>query len=289
MCDQAKNYQPMATINDGSCKYKRKKLKPIFSQVLDDKLHETSGLIKYKNFWLTHNDDTEHWLYALQEKSFEIEKQINIPHAKNVDWESIAQDSTSIYIGDFGNNSGNRKDLCIYKVAKENLFEAPQVEKINFSYANQTHFEKANRKNNFDCEAFMVMDSIILLFTKNWIDQTSDIYVLPNTIGTYEAQYLASFNPKGLITDACYLPEKQEILLSGYNKKLKPFVIKINYINNLGFSRANFRRYKIRLPFHQVEAIYSEDGQTFWLTNEKFQRKKLGIDVKQKIHRFLLE
>lgn len=289
MCEAAKNFNPNAKINDGSCKYKSKKLKPFFSQILDNQLHETSGLIKFNNQWVTHNDDSENWLYFLNENSFEIENILKLDGLKNVDWESISQDSTHFYIGDFGNNKGNRTDLSIYKIQKNNIFENPQIEVINFHYANQKSFEKANRKNNFDCEAFIVKDSSIVLFTKNWIDQTCDIYVLPNKNGINEAKFVTSFNSNGLITDACYLPEKQTILLTGYNKKLKPFIIKINFLNDLKFSEANFKRFKINLPFHQVEAIYSEDGETVWLTNEKFTRKKFMIDIPQKIHAFKLD
>ena len=38
---------------------------------------------------------------------------------KNTDWEEISQDKDFIYIGDIGNNSGNRDDLKIYRAGKK--------------------------------------------------------------------------------------------------------------------------------------------------------------------------
>jgi hypothetical protein len=293
LCKDAKNFDNKATINNGSCKYKKKKLKPYFSQVLDVQLNETSGLIKFKNYWLTHNDSSiksiENCLYALNEKTFEIENKIILSKTKNIDWEALTQDSTHIYIGDFGNNNGNRQDLSIYKVFKKNLFKSPNIEIINFKFENQKSYANAFRNNNFDCEALIVKDTSIILFSKNWINQKCDIYYLHKDEANQEAKYITSFDSKGLITDAIYLAEKNEIFVCGYNKKLKPFIIKISHFNGLDFSVANFRRYKIKLPFHQVEAIYTEDGKTIWLTNENFKRKKLMINIEQKIHAIKLE
>ena len=43
---------------------------------------------------------------------------IKIDNAKNDDWEELAEDDEFIYIGDFGNNNGKRKNLCIYIIRK---------------------------------------------------------------------------------------------------------------------------------------------------------------------------
>lgn len=288
ICNQAKNYDPLATENDGSCKYKKKKIRPRLSYLLADKLHETSGLIFYGDFWLTHNDDTENWLYALNETTFEIEKQVVLPNTKNIDWETLAQDSLHIYIGDFGNNFGNRTDLCIYKIEKSTLFDVPKIEKIQFSYNQQITFETVNRRHNFDCEAMVIKDSMILLFTKNWLDQTTDVYQLENKTGEQVAKQVINLKVNGLVTDACFVSDKNEILLSGYNKKLKPLIIKLKDFDGADFTKVNMRRYKVKLPFHQVEAIYTEDGFSVWLTNEQFFRKGL-VDVKQQVHRVSLD
>jgi len=282
LCKDAKNYDPLAVENDGSCVYKKKQLKPIWSTILDKKLHETSGLIFWNNTFITHNDDTENWLYCLDNKNFEIVNTLNLDSIKNKDWETIAQDSTHLYIGDFGNNSGIRKNLCIYKMGKKNIIDSLVVEKISFEYSLQNSFSVLNRQNNFDCEAMVVKDSTIYLFTKNWKDQTTDVYYLPNKVGYHVAKHLINLNVKCLITDACLINDR-EIILCGYNKKLKPFIIKLKDFQAIDFSRVNLRRYKLKLPFHQIEAIFSTNGQEIFLTNEKFERKGI-ISVPMKIH-----
>ena len=55
----------------------------------------------------------------------EIIKKRNIINSKNKDWEDITKDNKFLYIGDFGNNLNNRKDLKIYKVP---LFENIKID-----------------------------------------------------------------------------------------------------------------------------------------------------------------
>jgi hypothetical protein len=61
---------------------------------------------------------------------------------KNTDWEEISQDSSYIYVGDFGNNyQGNRTDLHILRIEKKSfLLNQPIIDTISFSYSNQTDF-----------------------------------------------------------------------------------------------------------------------------------------------------
>ena len=83
---------------------------------LSDSLRETSGLTFLKDKLYTFNDGGNPNLV------FEVDKdpgkilnklQTNFP---NKDWEAITNDGENLYIGDFGNNAGNRKDLAIYKI-----------------------------------------------------------------------------------------------------------------------------------------------------------------------------
>ena len=81
---------------------------------LPGSLNESSGAIFFNNRLITHNDSGgEAKLYELDTISGIIEREVTILNATNVDWEDITQDETSIYIGDFGNNNGNRTDLKI--------------------------------------------------------------------------------------------------------------------------------------------------------------------------------
>jgi hypothetical protein len=55
----SRNYNPKATVNNGSCPYPLTKIKPNLSIVISKELNETSGLIAFKSELWTVNDDTD--------------------------------------------------------------------------------------------------------------------------------------------------------------------------------------------------------------------------------------
>jgi len=285
----ARNYDANAIENDGSCCYKRLKIKEFTSVILSDTLNETSGLVEWENHFYTHNDDTDLHLYQL-DKNGSITKSIKLNDIKNKDWEDLTQDKTHFYLGDFGNNvSGNRADLTIYKIAKDSLFDNPKIETITFSYPEQTDFSKQkSNTTNFDCEAFIATENELIFFTKQWKNKKSAVYRLPKISGNYSAEYLTTLKTKGLITGATFVEEKNLIALCGHNKKLKPFVYLFTDLKDFNFEKANQRKIKLKLPFHQIEAIFTTNGVDFYLTNERFSRKIIGT-VEQQMHYFSLD
>lgn len=281
----AKNYNPKATDNDGSCKYRCTKIKTETTQKLSDSLLETSGLIAFNKLFWTHNDNHDTTIYGLDSIGT-IQTKIKLEKVKNTDWEEITQDSIYLYIGDFGNNnSGNRTDLHILRIEKKSfLSNAPLIDTISFSYSNQMDLSvQKQNKTNFDCEAFIVSQDSIYLFTKQWRQKKTAVYSLPKTPGNHIAQYKETLNTKGLITGATYISSKNEMVLCGYSKKLKPFVYLIYDIKNYDFSIANKRKIKLKLPFHQVEGIATQDRKWFYLTNEFIVRKPF-FNIPQQIH-----
>lgn len=282
----SKNYNPQATVNDGSCAYKKAKIKPIFSKKLDDRLHETSGLILWDGMLWTQNDDKDTHMYALDTISGEIRQSYELKNVINKDWEEISQDSSYLYIGDFGNNtSGNRKDLHILRIEKNSLPTRPVIDTIFFSYSDQIDFtpSRAN-KTDYDGEAFIVSKDSIYIFTKQWTSKKTALYALPKVPGHHTANVTAVHDIKGLVTGATYLESKNIIVLSGYTKHLKPFLYLLYDFNRTDFFGGNKRRIKLRLPFHQVEGIATEDGLHYYLTNENFSRKPF-ISKPQKFHK----
>lgn len=285
----ARNYDVNAIENDGSCCYKRLKIKEFNSVILSDTLNETSGLVEWENQLYTHNDDTDLNLYQLDKKG-SITKKIKLNGVKNKDWEELTQDKTHFYLGDFGNNaSGNRTDLSIYKIAKDSLFDNPKIEIITFSYPEQTDFSKQkSNTTDFDCEAFIATENELILFTKQWKNKKSAVYRLPKTPGNYIAEYITILKVKGLVTGSTFVEEKNLIALCGHNKKLKPFVYLITDLKGFNFEKANQRKIKLKLPFHQIEAISTTNGIDFYLTNERFSRRIIGT-VEQKLVSFFLK
>ena len=80
---------------------------------------------------------------------------ITIEGVENNDWEDIAQDKNGFtYIGDFGNNDNDRKNLAIYKVKIDKENSTPVLQTTKFSYPEQTEFPPNKKSLLYDCEAF---------------------------------------------------------------------------------------------------------------------------------------
>lgn len=264
---RAKNFNPNAIINDGSCKYVSSKIKPLFSVPINEAVHESSGLLFWNNKLWTFNDNEDTNLYSLDTIGNNLQK-FALAKVKNTDWEAIAQDSSYIYIGDFGNNvTGNRTDLHILKIEKKALLEHKTViDTIAFSFDNQFNFEsKKTNTSDFDCETILVTKDSLYLLTKEWSTKQTRLYALPKNTGTYQAKYKASLNVNGLITGGVILENQKSIVLCGYSKKLQPFLYLLYDYNENEFFSGNKRKIKLALPFHQIEGIATKDGLHFFL------------------------
>lgn len=284
----SKNYNPLATVNDGSCKYVSASISPVRSVELSAEVKETSGLVKWKNHLYTHNDNGDTNLYELDSIGTVL-KVLPIKKTTNKDWEEIAQDGDYFYIGDFGNNvKGNRTNLTILKINKDSLLTGNSVsESIKFSYSDQTDFttRKNNNSTDFDCEAFIVSNDSIYLFTKQWVSKKTSVYVLPKLPGTYTAKLKATYDVNGLITGATYLEDKKLIILSGYSGLLTPFFYLLYDYPGNDFFLGNKRKITMPLSFHQTEGIATTNGTDVFVTNEYFSQRPI-INVIQKLHRF---
>ena len=140
---QAINYNPDATVNDGSCLYPSTAVTPAtVVNALPETIMETSALIYWSGgLWTLNDSGNEPELYKFDTLTGQISQTIAISGAQNVDWEDLAQDETRIFIGDFGNNLGNRTDLKIYVVEKSSIPASGNAEvlatEIEFSYGDQ--------------------------------------------------------------------------------------------------------------------------------------------------------
>lgn len=169
---------------------------------LTNDLEEISGWVFLNDSTLVaHNDSgDEACLYLIGTDGILREK-VALPGIKNVDFEDIATDGQSfVYLGDFGNNANNRKDLVIYKIRKDELI-AGQVtsvpEAIRFSYAEQEAFPPSKNQLHFDAEAMVYDRDSLFIFTKcraKPFDGAAYVYGLPATPGTYKPKRLATLH-----------------------------------------------------------------------------------------------
>lgn len=237
-------------------------------------LAETSGLIYYNGGLWTHNDSGGlPEIYKIDTITGEIVQTIGLSGAANTDWEDIAQDDSFIYIGDFGNNAGNRSDLRIYCVAKNQIPAKVDTSisalLIQFTYSDQSNFEEAFNNNNYDCEAMICAGDSLYLFSKRWIDHKSMMYVLPKFPGTFVAQVRDSLAADGLITGADYSEKYGEVALIGYNR-YKPLVWLLFDFQGLNFLKG--KKHKIKFPCRvgaQTEGIAYTFGRNIFISAEK--------------------
>lgn len=215
---QAINFDPSATANDGSCTYPPTTYLPELVTELSPTITEASGLEFFgENLWLHQDGGAGPLLYKMDTLTGQQSSSYLLGTLENVDWEDLAEDADNLYIGDFGNNSGNRTDLRIYKKSKISLDSGPTgAGLIEFSFSEQTDFTPANNANNFDCEAFLVLGDSIHIFTKRWLDNTTHRYMLPTEPGIHVAQLRDSFDVGFLVT-AADVSEDGVVVLLGYD------------------------------------------------------------------------
>lgn len=239
-------------------------------------LSESSGAIFFNDKLILHNDSgNQNQLYELDTISGLVTRIITITNATNVDWEDIAQDDTSIFIGDIGNNNGDRTDLKIYKINKTEYVSADAVmaEIINFSYEDQLDFTPSPNNTTWDSEALISFDAnSLILFTKNWVNGTTKAYTIPKSAGTFTIEALpATLASGGLITGATFNPLTEKVYLVGYNSVLQPFVwVSENFVDNDVFSGTNSQTLLPSLGFEQAEAITHIGANQYFITSETF-------------------
>ena len=260
-------------------------LSPVYSVQLPAELLETSGITRFQQGLVTHNDNSDEQLYVIDTLNGTILQTYSLNGTTNFDWEEITQDSLYLYVGDFGNNAGNRTDLHILRIEKSSLLEGtPAIDTIAFAYEDQTDFTPSNQSTAFDCEAFIAGTDSLFLFTKNWNDLSTVCYSVPKVAGNYIAQRKDSSAVNGLITGATYLPNKRLIILSGYSSLLQPFMYLLFDFEGTDFFYSFQQKVNPSLNFHQIEGVSTTNGIDVYLTNEYFSQS--FITTQQKLHKF---
>ena len=277
---QASNFNASASINDGSCLYNPTNYSLNLVANLVDTLSENSGLVWAAGKLYTFNDSGSGTKVYEVTANGTIIRTIHIANSTNVDWEAMTSDSTYFYLGDFGNNNGNRTDLCIYRLLKSevinNTIDTVVAEKMNFSWADQLDFTSAFNANDFDCEAFYATEDSLFLFSKNWVDLKTKCYALPNYwTDTLNATLSSQFDVDGLITDACRDTVNNRTYLLGYKNNGSNFYTSFiwclwDHASNFIFS-GNKRRIEIGnvLTVSQTEGITLSDNGTAYVSAEK--------------------
>lgn len=258
--------------------------------VLPHSLEEASGMVFIQKFGLYLLDDTKSpYVYKVCEKTGEILQVIEIKGTFFKDKEALTADDDFLYVGDIGDNKGNRKSLKIIKIPlselKNNLDTIRVVgQEINISIAGKKK-PKRKKHNIYDFEAFFVMSDSIYLLSKRRPDYKTALYVMPNKIGNQTAVLKCKLDVNGLITGAALHPDKKQLVLIGYQKRKKnPYLIHFKNWNLCNTSNEDIKY----IPIVTDNLSFQGEAITFINENELLFSNEWTKDFEQALYRIVL-
>lgn len=245
--------------------------------ILTAELHENSGMIVTNNgIWFISDSGNPAMLYKTGFDT-KIQRRLLISNAQNIDWEAVCTDKNgNFYIGDIGNNSNLRKNLCIYKIPNPDSFKGDSIkaEKLLFFYPEQREFPPAAKQKYYDAEAMIAFGDSLYIFTKNRSrpnDGNIFCYSLPNQFGakdSIKAQLSGLYRIKhknflNAITAATLtVDEKILVLLS-----MRKLYIFSDFEKGRFFDTKKVKTYRLR--FTQKEAMGFSNDRTLYISDEK--------------------
>lgn len=243
----------------------------LVSNSLSVKVNEQSGMMWYNNlFWINNDSDCKPVLYAY-DKNGVIEKELEITNAKNIDWEDLADDQDYIYIGDFGNNFGDRKDLRVLRLAKSDIENSNQVEieEIGIEWTDQNNFSRRKQNHDFDCEAFLSYGDSLYYFTKNWANLKTRMYVSSKKTGHENLKTKAEFNVDMLVTGADISSDGKLLALVGYKDYLSYLILFSEFEGTDFFGGKSLRIDMSPLGGVQTEGVVFGENDSLYISTEE--------------------
>ncbi len=241
---------------------------------LPKKLSENSGIVQFdeKSIWVIEDKGNEDHIYKIDFNG-KVLKELEVKNAKNHDWEDLTSDKKgNLYIGDFGNNANDRKNLVIYKLQNPETKSGDKIdaERIEFRYPEQKDFPPRRGLLLYDSEAFFHYNDHFYIITKNRANPFTGealIYRVPAKKGNYNATLLGKIKTcedgdTCQITSADISPDGKTIVLLGYGKlwMLRDFP-KDN------FSKGNLTEIDLGIRT-QLESVCFKDANTLLLSDE---------------------
>lgn len=228
--------------------------------------------------WTLEDSGNKPLLFALNSKG-ELVHTVEVTDVQNNDWEDLTSDKQgNLYIGDFGNNDNERKDLSIYKINASDLTkkQASSAERITFFYPEQSLFPPKKSERFYDVESFFLFEDHFYLFTKNRsskFDGTTLLYQVPNKPGNHPAKLLSSFKTCDnfnhcAVTSADISPDGKKVVLLSSDKVW----VFTDFTGNK-FLSGKVQQIDLK-NFTQKEGICFVDNDNLYITDEK--DKKTG-------------
>lgn len=254
---------------------------------LDQDLQHSSGIVSLnigQSFWTQVDNNSPNLIYEF-DQDCNILRSVFIKNPIKKDWEEICSDKdNNIYIGDFGNNNNNRKDLRILIIQNEelNTSDSVDVSVINFSYARQSAFPPPPEEMHFDMEAMVWYDDSLHLFSKNRtnpFDGWCYHYVLPAVPGSYVINPVDSFKTGTgsmlfyWVTGAAVEPISKKFVLLSHDR-----IWLFKDFNSNRFFSGKVQEIALS-HYSQKEGICTVDPSTWYITDEYNSVIRTGGDL----------
>lgn len=246
---------------------------------LPKSLKENSGIATYTkdSAWFIEDSGNDDVITQVDYEG-NVLRELKVKNAKNHDWEDLTEDKKgNLYIGDFGNNEIDRKNLVIYKLPNPELESGDNItaEKITFKYPQQKHFPPKKSERLYDAEAFFHYNNYLYIFTKNRtrpFTGVSLVYRVPDTPGDYDAEYLGKMTmcddwDTCRISSADISPDGKTVVLLSTGKI---WTITDFDLENLPESNRTEIDLLVRT---QLESISFLDNNTLLLSDEETKRE----------------
>lgn len=266
---------------------------PNFVANLSAQSNETSGLVFANDTLFSINDSgNQPKVQALSAVNGQLLAEWSLTNAVNIDWEAVALSPQQMFVGDIGNNMGNRSIYELYYFERNQLSlmnTTISVQKLVFKFAEQPLGTLPANAHNYDAEAMFYWQDSLHILSKNWQNLWTRHYVLPtHWQDTLVVQVRDSFFVNGLITDAVYDPQTNILFALGYKKEASglysSFMYRFIALTNNLFT-ANYQRIELgsTLTLAQTEGICISGPQAGYISGEQIVSV---ITIAPKLHAF---
>ena len=242
---------------------------------LPRRLNECSGMITFdgNTVWVIEDGSNPDAIREVDTLG-QLVRSFEVSGGKNRDWEAFTRDTLgNVYIGDFGNNSNDRKDLRIYRLPDPRTEKGDKIpaEEIRFTYPDQKEFPPPKNNKFFDAEALIHRDGFLYIITKNRAEPfngKATVYRVPDLPGTYTAERVTALEicpdaRRCQVTDAALSPDGQRLVLLGYG-----YLWVYEDFGAAGFKGAPPRMISLQSNT-QLEGVCFANDSLLYLTDEK--------------------
>ena len=242
-------------------------------------LREVSGIVASRQhrgvFWV-HNDSGDRARIFAIDRTGAVLREVRVEGARNVDWEDLGADTDGyLYIGDFGNNKNERKNLVIYVVEEPDPAEPADsvvtvLRRIPFFFPEQHGFPDP-REQNFDCEAMFWDAGELFVLTKHRSDTRTVLYRVPlDGVLRRAAERLGDYDIGSMVTGADVSPDGRYLAVLSYQ------YIHLFERPERGDDWLGGACHRLLIEGRQCEGI-TFDGDRILFTNEQREMFCLGL------------